>query len=132
MVAQTLTPPIVGQLLQQAEQLRPSEFEQFLASVLALNARRKFNGLPAEEALLLKKINKEFSAKKMARFLSLDENRRQGIFTPEEHKEFLNLVRQLEKYDAQKMKWIGELALLRKVSLDSLLKQLGLYQVQHG
>lgn len=131
MLAQTSTSSLVGQLLQQAEQLSPGEFEQFVSSILAINARRKSNGLPLEEALLLKEINKEFSTRKMERFLLLDEKRQQETLTSAEHRELLVLVRQLERYDARKIGLVGQLALLRKVSLDSLLKQLGLYQPQY-
>jgi hypothetical protein len=122
----------VGQLLHQVEQLGPGEFEQFVMRILALNARRKPGGAPLEESLLLKKINAEFPSKKMERFLLLDERRQQETLTAEEHKELLSLVRQLEKYDAQKLQWIGQLALLRKVPFDVLLKQLGLYQMRHA
>ena len=131
MVAQPSIPSAVGQLLHQAEQLRAGDFEQFVARVLTLNASRKSAGLPAEESLLLKKINAEFPPKKMERFLLLDEKRQQEILTPEEHRELLVLVRQLEHYDAQKLQWVGQLALLRRVPFDLLLKQLGLYQTHH-
>lgn len=132
MVSQSSTPSTVGELLDQAEQLRPGEFEQLVMSILALNARRKSNRLPYEESSLLKKINTEFAPKKMERFLLLDEKRRQETLTPKEHSELLTLVRQLEKYDAQKLQLVGQLALLRKVPFDTLLKQLGLYQTHHA
>ena len=132
MVTQSAIPSAVGELLHQAEQLRPAEFEQFVSSILALNARRKTKGLPPEESLLLKKINTEFASKKMERFLLLDEKRRQETLTPEEHGELLVLVRQLEKHDAQKLQLVGQLALLRKVPFDALLKQLGLYQIRYA
>ena len=122
----------VGQLLHQVEQLGPVEFEQFVMRILALNAGRKPRGAPLEESLLLKKINAEFPSKKMKRFLLLDEKRQQETLTAEEHKELLLLVRQLEKYDAKKLQWIGQLALLRKVPFEVLLKQLGLYQMRHA
>ncbi len=115
MTSQSSVPPAIGQLLHQAEQLHPGEFDQFVLRVLALNARRKSKGLPLEESQLLKKINTEFPAKKMERFLLLDEKRRQETLTPDEHQELLNLVRQLERYDARKLQWVGQLALLRKV-----------------
>ncbi|MDO8365558.1 MAG: hypothetical protein Q7T20_02090 [Saprospiraceae bacterium] len=127
MVAQSSGNSAVGQLIREAEQLRPGEFEQFVVRILALNASRKSNGLSSEESLLLKNINKEFVSKKLERFLLLDEKRNQGILSTKEHSELLALVQQLEKYDAQKLQWIGQLALLRKVPFDSLLKELGLY-----
>ena len=132
MVAQSSNTSAVGQLLHEAEQLRPGEFEQFVVRILALSASRKSNGLSPEESLLLKNINKEFASKKMERFFVLDEKRGQEILTAKEHSELLSLVQQLEKYDAQKLQWIGQLALLRKVPFDSLLKQLGLYQTRHA
>lgn len=131
MTSQSAISSAVGQLIHQAEQLHPGEFDLFVLNILALNARRKSEGLPQEESVLLKKINKEFSQKKMERFLLLDEKRQQEALTAEEHRELLSLVRQLEKYDAQKLHLAGQLALLRKVSLDAILKQLGLYQTLH-
>lgn len=122
----------VGVLLHQAEQLHSGEFEQFVSGILAINARRKSIGLSPDESLLLKKINTEFSPKKMERFLLLDEKRRQEILTSEEHSELLTLVRQLEKYDAQKLQLVGQLAILRKIPFDVLLKQLGLYPARHA
>lgn len=132
MIAQTYNPTTVGQLVHEAEQLQPGEFEQFVVRILALNASRIADGLSPEESLLLKNINKEFSSKKMERFLLLDEKRLQETLSPEEHRELLQLARQLEKYDARKLQWIGQLALLRKIPFDSLLKQLGLYQTRHA
>lgn len=132
MIAQSSNTSAVGQLLQEAEQLRPGEFEQFVVRILALNASRKSSGLSPEESVLLKNINKEFIPKKMERFLLLDEKRRQEILTAKEHSELLTLVQQLEKHDAQKLQWIGQLALLRKVPFDSLMKQLGLCPTRHA
>lgn len=132
MTTQPVASSIVGQLIHQAEQLRPTEFEQFLLRILAINARRRSKELPLEESLLLKKINKEFPPKKMERFLLLDEKRQQETLTPEEYRELLSLVRQLEKYDAEKIQLVGHLALLRNVPFDVLLKQLGLYPNRHA
>ena len=112
MVAQSSNTSAVGQLLQEAEQLRPGEFEQFVVRILALNASRKSNGLSSEESVLLQNINKEFASKKMERFLTLDEKRRQEILTTGEHRELLALVQQLEKYDAQ----IGRASCRERVS----------------
>ncbi len=132
MTSQPAISTAVGQLIHQAEQLRPNEFEQLLLSILALNARRISKGLPLEETLLLKKINMEFSPNKMERFLLLDEKRQQETLTQDEHRELLSLVRQLEKYDAEKLQLVGQLALLRGVPFDALLEQLGLYQTRHA
>lgn len=75
MIAQTTPQESVGQLLIQAAQLQPNEFDQFVVRVLALRASRRADGLSVEESALLKKINLQFSPKKMERFMVLDEKR---------------------------------------------------------
>jgi len=132
MVAHSSNPLTVNQLLHEADRLQPGEFEKFLVKVLALNTSRNAQGLTPEESELLKKINKEFPTKKMERFLLLDEKCRQESLAPAEHKELLVLIRQLERYDAQKLQLVGQLALLRNVPFDALLKDLGLYPSRHA
>jgi len=132
MATQSSAAPTVGQLLQDAEKLPTRDFEVFVVKVLRLNASRHPAGLSPDESALLKKINKPFPQKKMNRFLVLDEKRQAEALSPEEHKELLSLVRQLEKYDAQRINWIGHLAVLRDVPLDHVMEQLGLNPIPNG
>ena len=126
MTAPSITNNVV-ELVNRAEQLAPRDFEAFLANILSINAKRKARGLSVEESQLLKNINQPFSPAKMKRFLALDEKRRQETLSSEEHRELLRLVRQLEKFDAQRLQWLGQLAILRNTSLHELMVQLGLY-----
>lgn len=132
MATQSSGVPTVGQLLQDAAKLTTRDFEVFVVRVLRLNASRHPAGLAPDESVILKKINKPFPSKKMERFLELDEKRHAETLSPEEHKELLSLVRQLEKYDAQRINWIGQLAILRGAPLDQMMEQLGLNPVPNG
>jgi len=75
MVALSSNSSVFGQLVHEAEKLRPSEFEQFVVRILGLNTSRKSNGLMPEESSLLKNINKEFPTKKWEQFLLLDDRK---------------------------------------------------------
>ena len=132
MATQASTTPTVGQLLQDAEKLPMRDFELFVVKVLRLNASRHPAGLAPDDSVILKKINKSFPVHKMERFLELDEKRHAETLSSDEYKELLGLVRQLEKYDAQRIYWIGQLAILRGVPLDHVMEQLGLNPISNG
>ncbi len=131
----TATVPLataVSELVQRTEQLPLRDFEAFFSNILSQNARRKAPGLSHAESVLLTNINREFPPKKLERFFLLDNKRRDETISTEEHRELLRLVRQLERHDAERMQWLGELSLLRKVPLDDLMTQLGLLPKHHG
>jgi hypothetical protein len=120
------TPSSVSDLVERAVLLDNGAFKQFLATVYHERALQRAHLLPREEADLLKKINAGFPKARMERFMVLDEKRRQETLSSEEHRELLRLVRQLEKFDVQRVQWLGELAILRKVPLREVMKQLGI------
>jgi hypothetical protein len=116
----------ISELLHRVEQLAPREFEDFFDNILSINAKRRAKNLSLEETLLLQKINREFPTVKTERYLWLEDRRRQATLSPEEHRELLGLGRQLDRFDAQRLQWLGQLAILRNLPLRELMKQLGL------
>lgn len=126
------TDEIVSELLQYTERLNAQEFDAFFSNVVAMNARRKAPGLSAEESMLLSNINKTFPSKKMERFLFLDQKRRDETIDSIEYEELGRLVRQLERFDAKRLEWIGQLAILKKVPLNELMLKLGLFSANNG
>ena len=118
----------VNELLDRAEQLAPGDFDAFFANILSIHAKRRAKNLSTDETQLLQNINREFPTVKMERFLVLDEQRRQSALSPDEHRELLRLVRQLERFDAQRLQWVGQLAILRNVPLVTLMNDLGIYK----
>ncbi len=121
------TPSSISELVEHAVRLDNGTFEQFLASVYSERAKQRAHPLPKAEADLLKKINAGFPKARMERFTVLDGKRRQEMLSSEEHRELLRSVRQLEKFDVQRLQWLGELASLRKVSLREVMNQLGIF-----
>jgi hypothetical protein len=75
---------------------------------------------------LLLKINQPVPADLQRRYEELIARRDERTLSPEEHQELLRLTDQVELLEAERVRHLIELAGLRKVSLDDLMRQLGL------
>lgn len=122
----------IEELLDRAEHLAPGDFDAFFANVLSIDARRKANSVTADEYEILQKINREFPASRIKLFYELDEKRKMGTLSAIEHRELLKLVKQLEKFDAQRLEFVGQLAILKNVPLAQLMEDLGLIKKSDG
>jgi len=118
-------------LLKAAEQLDPAEFQQFVAEVLGLRARRQAPPLSAAESELLLRVNRGLPEDLQGRYRDLIDKRRQQILTPEEHSELLHLTDQVEQLEANRLVALSELAQLRQMSLPALMTSLGLRAPAH-
>lgn len=112
------------ELLNSVEQLSLSELEQFVFRVIELRAKRRAPNLSKDQAQLLKKINQGLSPDIQKRYNELNAKRKAETLTPEEHQELLQLTDQIEKSDAERVKYLAELAQLRGISLTALMKEL--------
>ena len=119
----------VNELLQAVAQLRPEEAEDFFAQAQALRARRRAAGLSREETLMLRQINRGLPARVQQRFDELAASRRDATLSAEEQREFLQLVNRIEKADARRIEWLGELALWRSQPLREVMRELGIGNV---
>jgi hypothetical protein len=113
-------------LLRAVAQLDPPELDQFVSRVVALRAQRQAPGLTASESRLLLTINQGLPADLQQRYADLVARRRAGRLTPSDHQELLGLTGQVERLEAERAQALVELARLRQVPLDALLKELGL------
>ena len=116
----------VNELLQAVTQLKPEEAEDFFARAQALRASRRAAGLSQEETLLLRQINRGLPARVQRRFDELSARRRDVTLSVEEQREFLQLVNRIEKADARRVEWLGELAVLRGQPLREVMQELGI------
>ncbi len=116
----------MNELLQSVENLPFKELEQFIQQVLALRAQRSTNSLSAQESELLESINQPISTLLQQRYNQLNKQQRQNNLSEDEHKELLNLIEQIEKFDLQRLRYLIKLAKLRKVSLDIIMQDLGI------
>jgi hypothetical protein len=118
----------VTEILNTTEGLELKKFERLYQM---LNAQRvKRNGislLNETESTLLTEINKDFDVKKWERLQYLDWKLESGALTPKEEIESLKLAEAYENYSVQRLKNIAQLAMIRQISIDTLLDQLGIH-----
>ncbi len=119
------------ELLKAALQLPQVELEQFVRRLLSLKARERAPVLSEREAELLGKIYQGLPPGMQPRLNKLIKKRRAHTITPEELQELKKLTHQVELFDAARLEQLLELAHLRNVPLEDLIKQLGLKPVSH-
>ncbi len=119
------------QLLSAALQMPRAELEQFVARLFALKAREFAPVLPQRESELLLQINQGLPILTRERLNELIEQRRSSTITENELRELCQLTDRIEKFDAERLKSLVELAALRTVSLDDLIHQLELKPHPH-
>ncbi|UOG90643.1 MAG: hypothetical protein L3K52_10555 [Candidatus Thiothrix sulfatifontis] len=115
-------------LLHGVESLPTEELEQFVARVLALCARRKANSLNEQESRLLQLINRPVPATVQSRYDLLTQKQRANTLSADEYAELLQVIEQIEQFDAERVQHLVTLAQLRQVSLDKLMHDLGIRQ----
>ncbi|MGB5598705.1 MAG: hypothetical protein WBM66_08285 [Thiothrix litoralis] len=116
------------ELLHGVENLPIEELEQFVARVLALCARRRANSLSAQETRLLQLINRPVPSALQSRYDALTQQQRADSLTQDEYDELNNIIEQIELFDAERVQHLVNLATLRQVTLDKLMKDLGIHQ----
>ena len=114
-------------LLKAVEQLSLPDLEKLMSQVMSLQAKRKAPCLSADETELMLSINQSLSPDIQTRFDELVAKRQAETLTQEEHQELLTLTDQIEKTDAERMKYLAELARIRGVSLDVLMETLEIH-----
>lgn len=124
--------PSVTELIENAARLDAGEFDHFFNKVLTLRAQRDTLVLSKEESNLLKKINHGFPAEKWRRLDLLNEKVEDGELTEAEQTELEMLIESYEKYTTKRVKYLGQLASIRRVPLQELMQQLGIWSEHHG
>ena len=119
------------QILNAALQLPRPELERFAARLFALKAREETPNLSEAETRLLLKINQDIPPLARRRMNGLIEKRSAGVITPDELEELIQLTEQSEEIGVERLQCLAELAALRNVTLDELMRQLGIKPVPH-
>ena len=122
----------LDKILDGMAQLDLSELERFSLNVNSLIARRKAPNLPKREAELLQQINRGLPVTVRHLYAILNEKLLAETLTAEEHQEFSALVDQIEQSDAERLKYLIELAQLRNVPLGTLMEQLGIKRPRYA
>jgi len=120
------------QLLRGVGQLSSSDLEEFVQRVLMLRAQRRAPCLPREEADLLIEINRSLPVETQRRYSELIAKRREEALTPAEYGELLRLTNEVEAHDTRRVQNLVKLSLLRQVTLDQLMQDLGIRPLDHA
>jgi hypothetical protein len=117
----------VSEILNNVESLETNKFEQLYKELFSLRVQRNgMASLNAAESQLLSKINSEFDPKKWERLTYLDWKLEYSALTPKEEAESIKLAEAYENYSVERLKCLSQLAMLRQVSIDKLMQQLGI------
>lgn len=114
------------ELLKAVQQLRPEEFNAFLEKALLLRNQPQADKLSAEETKLIKRINRGLPEAVCSRYARLSQKRRKKPLSDVEHGELLKLTHELETRDAERAAALLELAILRRIPIRILMKQMGI------
>ena len=114
----------IENLLDGVEQLTSSDLEEFVSQVMRIQAQRKVSSLSFEESDLLQHINEGISSDTWEQYEELKRKREAEILSENEHQTLLQISNQIEEANAKRIELLSRLALIRKVSLDTLMTEL--------
>lgn len=105
-----------------------SELENMMHEISATITRKKAVDKPSREAYLLRTLNEEcvLPEKHLKKFKALKNRQETGDFDAVAQKELAKLIKEEEKLRLKRIKLLGEIAQLRGVNLQQLVKDLGL------
>lgn len=119
----SLTPE---QLLAAVDQLDPADLKPYVSRIIARAAQRIAPSLSEPETVLLQKINRGLSPTTDRRYRELVAKRRAETLSSEEHTELLEMTDEVEKWQAERVRLLIELAAIRGRSLSELMVDLGI------
>lgn len=114
------------ELIKGFSELKTGDIEAFMLEIGNLVAKRKAPNFSKRESELLLAINNSCPPEKAKEINNLKEKLLAESISEEEHKHYLKLLEESEERSVQRLKNLIELAQLRKVSLSTLMTQLGL------
>ncbi len=120
-------------LLDSLQQLNSQELAQLAQHAARLQAQRKAPSLSEAETELLHKINQGVVPVQVKQTVSeLTEKMRNETITEAEHAELMALVDEIEQLNAERLRYLVQLAHLRSMSLDELMQTLEIEPLSYG
>lgn len=114
-----------------ATQLGVAPEELARSSIEEMLIRRNEASDANTEADLLRKIKQALPPEVERRFRGLNAKRWAETLTPDEHGELLDLIERVETMQVERIKYLAELARLRKTSITELMDSLGIRPRPH-
>ncbi len=110
----------------EAVNLEFHDYEKFVKQVSLLRSKKQISSTQTKESALLEKINNGFPVAKWTKMQELDEKMEVSVIDEEEMKELSALTDEYEQFTVQRLGWIKKLALLRNISIDKIMAELGM------
>lgn len=120
------------QLLEAVGRLSPAELETLQKQIAQLRSPQRTDALPKQEAELLLNINSLPLPQADARYQELLAKRQEGELTESEHQELITLSDHHEQQNAERVKYLVQLATLKRMTLADLMDQLEIPQPSYG
>jgi len=118
-------------LLQAVQQLSQPELEQFIEEILQFKAQKNAANLTKQESDLLLKINQDLPIELQQQYKILTQKRDQETLTESEYEKLLESTDQLEKYQAQRLEYLTQLAQIRQISVSTLMTEMGVKPINN-
>ena len=118
-------------IVEAVKQLPLPELEQVADRVIAIRAERRAPHVTANESELLARINQALSAAEKATMRALIAKRDEGTISQAELEELMALTDRLEILHADRLGALADLASLRGMKLDEVMRQLGIVFPDH-
>jgi intergrase/recombinase len=113
-------------ILKGVSSLDTPALEEFFQQIAQLIASRKSPNLSSRETELLSKINEGYPSDLNQKYELLSEKNKKNMLNETEQTELFALTDYFEVLDAQRLERLIELAQIQHISLDKLIKKMGL------
>jgi len=113
-------------LLKELQEMPREKFNRLMPRIFAIRARALPNVLPANESRLVEKIRAGMPQKWDDEYRALVEKRRSVGLSKAERERVLQLTEDMETFDVRWLKWVVQLAKMRGMTPEALLKSLKL------
>lgn len=122
----------INELVQRAEQLDLVAFKKFFDELILIRGKKltQNNVFPKKEADLILTIHSIIPLDLLKRSKDLRAKKDTTGLTADEREELLSLVDEIEHLNVKRIKYLVELAKIRKTSLSEVMKQLNIFPNQ--
>lgn len=114
------------ELIKGFSQLKTGDIEAFMLEISNMVAKRKAPNFSKRETELIIAINNAYPTEKALEIKHLKEKLQAETISDKEHQHYLKLLEEFEGRSEKRLEYLIELAQLQKVSLNTLMTQLGL------
>lgn len=121
-----------NELLKVVEQLEPLELEKITTKIISLKAKRKATNYSKQESEIILKINQGIPKNIQQHFNDLQTKRQTKTLNTEGQQELIELSKKIEQQDADRIKLIAQLAKLQGVTLNDVMKSLGITRPEYA